>query len=58
VGDGDWTGAALGVAAHLAQLYSELKRRHNAMPARAMLRAELRRFVEWPATASGAEAGD
>ncbi len=47
VGSADWTGAALGACARLAQVYAELKRRHHAMPARAMLRAELRRFVEW-----------
>lgn len=43
----DWTCAALGASEHIAQVYAELKRRHKAMPARAMLREELRRFVEW-----------
>jgi hypothetical protein len=59
VGEGDWTCAALGAHARIAQLYAELKRRHpreeqsqhgsrqwKAMRARALLRAELRRFVE------------
>ena len=47
VGGVDWTCAALGASEHLAQLYAELKRRHRAMPARAILREELRRFIEW-----------
>lgn len=47
VGNGDWTRAALGIAEHVAQLYTELKHRHTAMPARAMLRQELRQFVAW-----------
>lgn len=45
VGQGDWTQAALGASEHIAQLYAELKRRHKAMRARALLREELRRFA-------------
>ena len=47
VNNGDWTRAALGIAGHVAQLYGELKRRHTALPARALLREELRQFVAW-----------
>jgi hypothetical protein len=50
VGAGRWTCAALGASEHLAQLYYELKRRHRAMPARAMLWAELARLVDWQAS--------
>jgi hypothetical protein len=59
VGGGDWTCAALGAQACIAQLYAELKRRPSqegqrqpggrqwkATRARALLRAELRRFAE------------
>jgi len=42
-----WTQSALAVCHHLSQIYRELKRRHKAMQARALLREELRRFVEW-----------
>ncbi|HLW03892.1 MAG TPA: hypothetical protein VKT82_34915 [Ktedonobacterales bacterium] len=52
VGQMEWTGAALSASEHLAQLYAELKRRHKAMQARALLREELRRFVEWDAASS------
>jgi hypothetical protein len=48
-----WTCAVLGASEHIAQVYAELKRRHKAMPARAMLREELRRFVEWDGCAEG-----
>jgi hypothetical protein len=59
VGPGGWTCAALGASEHLAQLYYELKRRHRAMPARAMLRAALARFVDGPpAEVVPAEASD
>ena len=58
VGAAHWTGAALGACARLAQVYAELKRRHRAMPARAMLRAELRRFVAWTAGAALPAASD
>jgi hypothetical protein len=47
VGDANWTGAALGASAHIARIYAELKRRCKAMQARALVREELRRFVEW-----------
>ncbi len=47
VGQMEWTGAALCASEHLAQLYAELKRRFKAERARALLREELRRFVEW-----------
>ena len=46
VGQVEWTRAVLGASEHLAQLYAELKRRHSWQQARAMLRAELRRFVD------------
>ncbi len=47
VGQMEWTGAALSASEHLAQLYAELKRRYKAAQARALLRDELRRFIEW-----------
>jgi hypothetical protein len=56
VGSAHWTGAALGAFARIAQLYRELKRRHHAMPARTMLRAELQRFVEWSGSPEGVPA--
>lgn len=37
----------IGASEHLAQVYAELKRRHKAMPARAILREALRQFVAW-----------
>ncbi len=46
VGQMEWTSAALCASGHLAQLYAELKRRFKAAQARALLREELRRFVE------------
>jgi hypothetical protein len=49
VGSGAWTCAALGASARIAQIYAELKRRHKAMRARALLREELRIFVTWQA---------
>ncbi|HLW03073.1 MAG TPA: hypothetical protein VKT82_30760 [Ktedonobacterales bacterium] len=59
VGQVEWTGAALSASEHLAQLYAELKRRHKAMQARALLREELRRFVAWEERAAEAsEASD
>src|SRR5262245_35760196 len=39
-----WTCAALCACEHLAQLYTELKRRYKAAQARALVQAELRRF--------------
>ena len=36
VGNGDWTSAALASSEQIAQLYAELKRRHNAVRARAI----------------------
>lgn len=47
VGDLDWTRATLGASEHVAQVYTELKRRHKARRARAILREELRRYVTW-----------
>ena len=47
VGQTGWTCAALSACEHLAQLYTELKRRYKAQHARAIIREELRRFVEW-----------
>jgi hypothetical protein len=47
VGGGCWTEAALAACAQVARLYAELKRRHRAERARALLCAELRRFVAW-----------
>lgn len=47
VGAETWARACLDVYEHLAQLYRELKRRHHARQARAMLREELRCFVLW-----------
>jgi hypothetical protein len=34
----------LGACEHIAQIYAELKRRHKAMRARAMLREQLQRY--------------
>lgn len=53
VGCAYWTSAALGACMHVAQIYAELKRRHKAMPARALLREELHQFVEWAGCYSG-----
>ena len=47
VGQVQWTCVVLGASEHLAQLYGELKRRQKALPARTLLREELRRFAEW-----------
>lgn len=46
VGDDDWTHAALEACEHLAQVYHELRRRHKATRARAIVRDALRRFSE------------
>jgi len=54
VGGTDWTGAVLCASEHLAQVYAELKRRQKAMPARALLRAELRRFAAWESSGAAA----
>ncbi len=45
---GEWTQATLVACAHLAGVYAELRRRHRAMRARAIVREELRRFITWP----------
>lgn len=47
IGERLWALAVLGVCEHLSYLYAELKRRHKAMPARALLREEMRGYVEW-----------
>ncbi len=47
VGDDDWTRATLGASEHLAQVYHELRRRHNAARARCIVREALRCFVAW-----------
>ena len=47
IGEDIWASAALSACEHVAQVYAELKRRHKAMRARAMLREELRRFITW-----------
>lgn len=47
VGDVEWTEAALRASQEIAQIYAELRRRYKAMRARALLREELRCFVEW-----------
>jgi hypothetical protein len=47
VGCAEWTGAALCASAQIVQIYAELKRRHKAMRARALLREALRQFVAW-----------
>jgi hypothetical protein len=38
---------ALRVSERLNLVYLELKRCHKALPARAILREELRRYIEW-----------
>ena len=40
---------------HIAQLYAELKRRHKAQRARAILSLELRQYVEWQPARPDAE---
>ncbi len=53
VGGMEWTQAALGASEHIAQVYAELKRRHKAMRARAIVREDLRAFITWqPASAA------
>ena len=52
---GDWTRAALGASEHMAQVYHKLRRRHNAVRARYLLREELRRFVTWDGSAEEAQ---
>ncbi len=47
VGGGTWTEAALASCAAMARLYAELKRRHRAERAWALMSAALRGFVEW-----------
>lgn len=47
LGEDAWTRAVLRVCEHLNQLYGELKRRHRAMRARAILREELRAYIHW-----------
>ena len=47
LGEDDWARAVLRVCEHLNQLYAELKRRHRAMRARAILREELRAYIAW-----------
>ena len=47
VGGGHWTEAALAACAEIARLYAELKRRHRAERARALMGAALRQFVAW-----------
>lgn len=59
VGNGAWTQAALVACAHLARVYAELRRRHRAMQAKAIVREELRRFVTWNEGAAALQsAGD
>ena len=52
VGQTGWTCAALCACEHLAQLYTELKRRCKAQQARALVRETLRQSMEWQ-TADG-----
>jgi hypothetical protein len=41
-----WVGqAVLSACEHIAQVYAELKQRHGFRAARAILRAELQRFI-------------
>ncbi len=47
VGGGNWTEAALASCAAMARLYAELKRRHRAAQARALVSEALRQFVAW-----------
>jgi hypothetical protein len=47
LGEDEWARAALRVCVRLSQVYAELKRRHKAMPTRALLRARLRAYVTW-----------
>ena len=56
VGGGHWTEVALASCAEVARLYAELKRRHHAARARALLREELRQFVAWADDAAEGDA--
>ncbi|HEU5369953.1 MAG TPA: hypothetical protein VFU69_15880 [Ktedonobacterales bacterium] len=47
VGVDAWARAVLGVCEHVSQLYDELKRRHKAMRARAIVREELLSVLHW-----------
>jgi hypothetical protein len=47
VGMDAWMRAVLGVCEHVSQLYDELKRRHKAMRARAIVREELLSVLHW-----------
>ncbi len=47
VGNADWARATLAACEHVAQVYHELRRRHNAVRARYLLREELRHYVTW-----------
>jgi hypothetical protein len=58
VGSGEWTRAALGAFEHIAQIYAELKRRHKAMQARALLREDLRACITWQAPRQNADVPD
>ena len=58
VGQMVWTGAALSASEHIARFYAELKRRHKATRARALVREELRRFVAWKEDEQTADAPD
>ncbi len=56
VGGGHWTEVTLASCAEVARLYAELKRRHHAARARALLREELRQFVAWTDDAAEGDA--
>ena len=57
VGGGHWTEVTLASCAEIARLYAELKRRHHAERARALMGAALRQFVESSEQGSGQHIG-
>lgn len=47
LGEGAWLAAVLAASEHIAQVYHQLRRRYHAKAARAILREELRAFLDW-----------
>jgi hypothetical protein len=47
LGQGAWLAAALAASEHVAQVYLEWRRRYKATRARAIVREQLQRFLDW-----------
>lgn len=47
LGESAWLAGVMAASEHVAQVYHELRRRHKAARARAILREELRDFLTW-----------